>query len=119
MNDKIEKTVQEYRKYGCSGTIMMNYRKYVNLSEEEAITIAKPYLRGAKKTCGAILAAHEILKRKAPNKIKELDEKYQKKNNSTICKELKGLTGGHMLRTCPGCVEDVCIFLNEALEESD
>ena len=117
MNERIKKTVQEYYKYGCSGTILKNYKDIINIDEEEALKKAKPFLGGAKITCGAVLAAHEILKQKAPHKIEKFDLEFKKKNKTTICKELKGLTGGPLLRTCPGCIEDACTILEKLLSE--
>lgn len=43
-------------------------------------------------------------------------EAFQEKNGSVICKELKGVETGTVLRSCPGCVEDAveilatCVF---------
>ena len=46
---------------------------------------------------------------------RELLEKFQQKNSSTICKELKGIDTGTVLRSCPGCIEDAVEFVEEIL----
>ena len=48
-------------------------------------------------------------------KAKVMMEKFAEKNSSVICKELKGLTGGPVLRTCDGCIEDAARLVAEYL----
>lgn len=44
-------------------------------------------------------------------------EDFAQKNGSTICREIKGETGGEVLRSCPGCVEDATRLTFAALEK--
>ena len=37
---------------------------------------------------------------------KRLTQEFAAANGSTMCNELKGLTGGPVLRSCDGCIED-------------
>ena len=39
-------------------------------------------------------------------KTRQLVERFGAQNGSTLCKELKGLTGGPALRSCPDCIDD-------------
>lgn len=37
---------------------------------------------------------------------KELVRQFQEKNSAILCKDLKGIDTGKVLRSCPGCIED-------------
>ncbi len=43
-------------------------------------------------------------------------QRFQEKNGSTICRELKGVDTGNPLRSCPGCLEDAIELAQEILE---
>lgn len=47
---------------------------------------------------------------------RKLSDRFREKNGSVICKELKGIETGEMLRSCPGCVEDAAEILEDILE---
>lgn len=46
---------------------------------------------------------------------KQMANKFQEKNGSVICKELKGLESGKVLRSCQGCIEDAVQIAEEVL----
>ena len=46
-------------------------------------------------------------------------EQFLQKNGSTVCSELKGLTGGSMLRSCPGCIEDAVRIACSLMKDAD
>ena len=51
-------------------------------------------------------------------KVRELNEIFRKKKRiTTICRELKGMDTGKVLRSCPGCIEDAANILSEKLGE--
>ena len=41
--------------------------------------------------------------------------KFIEKNQSVICKELKGVETGKALRSCPGCIQDAAAIAEEIL----
>jgi hypothetical protein len=47
--------------------------------------------------------------------MKEAIEKFEQKNKSIICKEIKGVETGEVLRSCDGCIEDAVAILDELL----
>ena len=49
-------------------------------------------------------------KRQSYKDMKELTEKFQKKNGSVICREIKGVDTGKVLRSCDGCIADAVEF---------
>ena len=44
-----------------------------------------------------------------------MTEEFIEKNDSLVCRELKGIDTGRMLRSCPGCIEDAAEILAEIL----
>ena len=70
--------------------------------------------------CGAVLAAEHVLKKKfgeeeALKKISELEMRFTQMNSSLMCRELKGIGTGKVLRTCRGCVTDAVVILEDLL----
>lgn len=47
--------------------------------------------------------------------MKELTGKFIEKNNSVICRELKGVDTGIVLRSCNGCIQDATEIVDEYL----
>lgn len=42
-------------------------------------------------------------------------EKFAAKNQATLCRDLKGVETGTVLRSCPGCIEDAVEIVQEVL----
>lgn len=80
-------------------------------------------------TCGAVSAACVLAGMKnstgnlqAPDSSGEscklsgeIIEKFMEKNQSVICKELKGVQTGKALRSCPDCIQDAAALVEEVL----
>ena len=49
--------------------------------------------------------------------MKSVITSFQNRNGATICRLLKGVGTGKVLRECPDCVADACEFLEEMLPE--
>ena len=47
--------------------------------------------------------------------VREVTEEFIEKNDSLVCRELKGIDTGRLLRSCPGCIEDAAEILAEIL----
>ena len=85
---------------------------------------------GTMGTCGAVSAMAAVIgmnesdgdlnnpstKRICYKKMKELTQKFIEKNQSIICREIKGVDTGVVLRSCDGCVEDAAELLEEYME---
>ena len=56
-------------------------------------------------------------KQKTYAKVRELNAKFREMNKSTICRDLKGMDTGVVLRSCDGCIEDAAKILMEAFGE--
>ena len=46
---------------------------------------------------------------------REIVRRFEEKNGSLICRDLKGIDTGTVLRTCPGCIEDAVEIVQEVL----
>ena len=115
MESRAQTAREKFGKMSCAAAVLTTYLDEVGMSDSEAKAAAMPMAGGRMGKCGAILAAEEVLKVKAPDKIDQLEMLFGEKNGSIMCNELKGRTGGPMLRSCPGCVEDACEILEQLL----
>src|SRR5699024_3270834 len=74
-------------------------------------------------TCGALIGAAVVIGLVNKNKkdsfadAKTIITKFKEQNKSVICKELKGIGTGEVLRECNDCVMDAAMFLEELLSE--
>lgn len=46
-------------------------------------------------------------------------QEFKNKNQSVICKELKGIETGKVLRDCRGCVEDAAALLEKVVFQTE
>ena len=51
--------------------------------------------------------------------LNEIEKRFKEKNSSVVCKELKGIGTGNVLRSCRGCVEDAAEILEELIDEKN
>ncbi|MGF6376493.1 C_GCAxxG_C_C family probable redox protein [Clostridiales Family XIII bacterium PM5-7] len=84
---------------------------------------------GTQSTCGAVSGMAMVIglknsdgdldapKTKAASYklMRQATEAFQEKNQSTICRELKGIGTGTVLRSCDGCIEDAVEILDQLL----
>lgn len=114
----MSKATEAKNKFGkmlCAAAVLTTYADEAGITEEEALKMGPPMSGGRMGKCGAILAAEEVLKKQAPDKIPELERIFEEKNGSLMCAELKGRTGGPVLRSCPGCIEDASAILESLM----
>ncbi|MCI9457198.1 MAG: C_GCAxxG_C_C family protein [Oscillospiraceae bacterium] len=109
--------------YNCSQTVMCTYCDLLNLSPEDGYRMSEGFGGGIAQTrgiCGTVTALVMLagLKRSdaLPGKgvtkmdtyalIQPMLKEFEEQNGSLLCSELKGLTGGPVLRDCKACVAD-------------
>lgn len=125
MESRVEAAKQRHASgYHCSQAVYCAFCDLVGVTEEQAKREAAPYAGGAKIKCGAVMAAELVLSAKAKEQglneealIQDLEERFQEKNTTVVCRELRGGKGQPRLRTCRGCVEDAAEILDCMLEE--
>lgn len=119
MGKLAEQAVFNHRRfYSCSGAVLCAFAEEIGLSESEAQRLAQPIAGGRQGKCGAVLAAERVLEEKygqarAAAMIERLEAAFVGKNQSVICRELRG----RRLRPCRGCVQDSAEILEQLLAE--
>ncbi len=73
--------------------------------------------------CGAIagaVAAAGMINKDQMNTFQDarlIMQQFMEQNGTVICKELKGIETGYVVRDCDDCVRDAVRFLEEALQK--
>lgn len=133
--NRIEKALENHKKgFNCSQSVACAFCDKVEMSEKDLFRVMEGFGLGGgdmQGTCGAVAGAAAILglinstrnletpntKQSTYKMAKELNAKFREMNGSTICKELKGVETGKVLRSCDGCIEDAAKLVAEVLGE--
>lgn len=133
MASRVEKALENHKKgYNCSQAVACAYCDLVGVDEETMFKIMEGYglgMGGAQATCGAVSGAVAIagMKNSAGNlegpfskgatyKLsKEIVNEFTNLNQSVVCKDLKGMDTGKVLRSCDGCIEDASHLLEKII----
>ena len=120
------------RGYNCAQIVLCSYAEELGIDEETLFRISEGFgagMGGMMQTCGAVTAMFMALglanssgdlqacdtKPQTMKKVRELAAEFEKKNGSIVCRELKGIDTGKVLRSCDGCIEDAIRILGEYL----
>ena len=120
------------RGYNCAQIVLCSYAEELGIDEEPLFRISEGFgagMGGMMQTCGAVTAMFMALglanssgdlqacdtKPQTMKKVRELAAEFEKKNGSIVCRELKGIDTGKVLRSCDGCIEDGIRILGEYL----
>ena len=117
--------------YNCCQAVACAFAQKLGIDEETLFKIGAGFGLGMGAmncTCGAVSGAVMLAGLKnsggtsqrtkaATYKLaaKIIDE-FKAKNQSVICRELKGVDTGNILRSCSGCIEDAVKIAEEILE---
>ncbi len=117
--------------YNCCQAVACAFAQKLGIDEETLFKIGEGFGLGMGAmncTCGAVSGAVMLAGLKnsggtsqrtkaATYKLaaKIIDE-FKAKNQSVICRELKGVDTGNVLRSCSGCIEDAVKIAEEILE---
>lgn len=112
-------------KWNCAQAVACTYCREARVSEETMAAMAAAYGTGlgcTEGSCGALLGAGLVLgarlgndRPRATKAMGDITRKFLERNGSIVCKTLKGLDGGPVLRSCPDCVADAAQFLEETI----
>lgn len=111
-------------RYNCAQSVACAFSDLTSLDEETVRRLTGAFGGGmgcGEGTCGALVGAGVILgllhedRAEAKRRMCELMIRFRERNGSTICKELKGLGSGVVLRPCNDCVADAAELLEELL----
>ena len=120
------------RGYNCAQIVLCSYAEELGIDEETLFRISEGFgagMGGMMQTCGAVTAMFMALglanssgdlqacdtKTQTMKKVRELAAEFEKKNGSIVCRELKGIDTGKVLRSCDGCIEDAAALVEQIL----
>lgn len=132
MESRVNKAIELHDKgYNCAQAVACTYCDLFGVDEETAYRLSEGFGlgMGLMEVCGALSGAFMLAGLQnsagveAPGKTKgatykltrTLAEAFHEKNGSLLCRELKGVETGKVLRSCPGCIEDACRLVEEQL----
>lgn len=109
--------------YNCAQAVLCSFSEELGVEESVLFKIAEGFGAGMadmQGTCGAVTGMYMIAgllrssggiengltKGHTYQTVKGLTEAFRSKNGSHICKDLKGLETGEVLRSCDGCIGD-------------
>mgnify|MGYP002673608901 FL=1 len=126
MESRIQEAVNKKRNgYNCAQAVACTYCDLVGMDEETMRKITQGFAVGMgtmEASCGAITGAAVILGLLNDDPAKTFADsraiisKFKEQNDSVICKELKGIETGTVLRECNDCVMDAARFLEEQIQ---
>lgn len=137
MSTKAEYAVSLHAQgYNCAQSVACTFCKEFGVDEKEMFKIAEGFGlgMGMMEMCGALTGAIMVIglansvgdlksgkatKGSTYKLNKELVKRFKEKNGAYLCHELKGVTTGKVLCSCPQCITDAVNILEECLEERD
>lgn len=134
MSDAANKALEYHKSgYNCAQAVACAFCDRLGRDEKEVFEIMEAFGfgMGTMGTCGAVSAMAAVVgmvesdgaldspktKKKSYKAMKELTEKFLEKNKSIICREIKGVDTGEVLRSCNGCVQDAAEILEQYLND--
>ena len=119
--------------YNCAQSVALTYADLVDIAPEQLFKITEGFGLGGgnmQGTCGAISGAialigllnscgdleHPSTKAQTYALGREILERFKAQNGSVLCHELKGVSTGKALRSCPDCIMDACQLFEELYE---
>ena len=133
MDTRVEKTLEKRKHgYNCAQSVACTYCDMVGVDEKTMFQMTEALGAGMgnmEGTCGAVSAACVLAGMKnstgnlqVPDSNKDTAKlsgailnQFLEKNQSVICKDLKGVDTGKALRSCPGCIQDAAALVEEVL----
>lgn len=131
MNKKELALQYHHSNYNCAQATALAFCDELGLDKETVFKLAEGFGKGMGTfgTCGAVSGMAIILgavnsdgdldapksKLSTYKLMEEATAKFLEKNQSVICKDIKGIETGKVLRSCDGCIEDAVDILEEIL----
>lgn len=133
MDTRVNETTERHDKgYNCAQAVACTYCDLVGVDEEtmfkltEALGLGMGSMDG---TCGAVTGACVLagMKRSTGNLEKpdskaasyklsrEILQEFERRNHTVVCRELKGVKTGTILRACPDCIRDAAEIAERVL----
>ncbi len=133
MSDRIQKALDNHKKgMNCCQAVVCAFADAVDADENIVFALGEGFgagMGGMECTCGAVSGAvilaglknssknveNPTTKGKTYQLSKAIVKEFGTKNGSVICKELKGIGTGKVLRSCDGCISDAVELVEKIL----
>ncbi len=133
MKTRVEETIARHDKgYNCAQSVACTYCDLVGVDEETMFKMTEALglgMGGMQGTCGAVTGACVLagMKHSSGNLVrpdskgatykisKEIVKRFAEQNKALICKDLKGIETGKVLRSCPDCIKDAAAIAEQVL----
>ena len=133
MQTRVEETLKRHdRGFNCAQSVACTYCDLVGVDEEIMFRVTEAFgagMGGMEGTCGAVSGACVLAGMKAstgnlekPNSkavshqlAKEILKRFKEQNGSVVCKEIKGVGTGKVLRSCNDCIKDAAAIAEQVL----
>lgn len=125
MSERSDKAVElKHDKCNCAQAVALAFNDITDIDDDIIFRITQAFgggLGGMDGHCGALSGAAAIIglvyddKKTAMMKIRNISDAFKDRNKTLICRELKGIDRGEVLRSCDDCVRDVSEFLEREL----
>jgi C_GCAxxG_C_C family probable redox protein len=137
MDSRIEETIRRHDKgYNCAQSVACTYCDLVGVDESTMFKMTEALglgMGGMSGTCGAVSGACVLagMKRSSGNLehpdskaasyqlSKEIVRQFEEQNHSSICRTLKGVDTGTVLRSCPDCIRDAAAIADKILFDKE
>ncbi len=119
--------------YNCAQAVACAFADKTYMKEADLLRLTEGFGGGMgcmDGTCGAVTGAvmiaslaqtkedSDVYIRGGAGKFsKQIVTEFGKKNGSVVCREIKGIGTGKVLRSCPGCIEDAARLTSAILDE--
>ena len=124
------------RKFNCAQAVACSFCKELGVDETTLFKAGEGFglgMGGMQCTCGAVSGAvmaagfknsdgnthSPSTKANTYQLSKEIAKRFEAQNGSLICGELKGVTTGTVLRSCPDCIRDAVAIAQDVLGYGD
>lgn len=133
MKTRVEETIKRHDKgYNCAQAVACTYCDMVGVDEGTMFKMTEALglgMGGMEGTCGAVTGACVLagMQRSSGNleqpdskaesyKLsREIVKRFEEQNKSVVCKTLKGVETGKMLRPCADCIKDAAAIAEQVL----
>ena len=114
-------------KGNCTQSVLCAWEDKISVDHDTLMKLGAGYGAGMgcmQATCGAligaVMAAGSVTDGKGtPRTARSILTSFQEKSGATICKDLKGVETGKVIRSCDDCVRDAVKFLEDALKSGN
>lgn len=129
--DRVQKAMEYHKRgFNCAQSVACAFADIAGIDESTIFRAAEGFGLGMgdmECTCGAVTGAVIVCglknstanlekpdsKKETTGLAKEITKAFRQKNGSVICKEIKGVGTGKVLRSCDGCIEDAVRLVEE------